>query len=663
MKWIHSFRAKLILTMFPVVAGITIATLVLAEWKFMESYRRLFEEQFDSQISSYSSGKRKRTEALSKVLDKLARETELISAISKKDLAEANRLLRAELEHLTSDRILSEIPGANLPRPGNLQPQSPPGRPSSGEKEKEPKDRPKDHPLSRLPLSQLPYIALIDPEGNFLLSPKKNTPGGRDNLPPGRDMLPPALPAALPRESSTSAEFRRRSGKLQWLGDRKLADVLKEQEIGYLRVEFGEDNRNEQVREVYITPVRDPKSGQFLGAILFGLPLQVLAEKVLYEQTKHSDLGEIMSGVWVEEGLVSTTIPKDEREIVAAHIADSIHHTHKTQRGMTVSIHGERHQIYYRVLNPGSPFPLAAQVNLYPLVAMDHELAELRRDVGALGVVSLLIALVAVLYISRGLSGPISEIVSGTHQIEHGNFDVRVPVRRDDELGRLASSFNEMAAGLALQEKYRSVLNAVADRSVAEQLISQRGTLGGEIRHVTMLFCDIRGFTALTENMPPADVIDLLNEHMTALTDVAYQHGGIVDKFVGDLIMVLFGAPQSTGEDAVRAVQCALNMLRVRRELNGVSKHSLEVGIGLATGSVVAGCMGSDQRLSYTVLGHRVNLASRLCSIAQAGEIIMDEETYEDSKALIEAAPMPPMQLKGFSEPVHPWRVLQARAA
>ena len=145
---------------------------------------------------------------------------------------------------------------------------------------------------------------------------------------------------------------------------------------------------------------------------------------------------------------------------------------------------------------------------------------------------------------------------------------------------------------------------------------------------------------------------------MTALTDVAYQHGGIVDKFVGDLIMVLFGAPLSTGEDAVRAVQCALSMLRVRRELNEVSKHSMEVGIGLATGSVVAGCMGSDQRLSYTVLGHRVNLASRLCSIAQAGEIIMDEETYEDAKSFIEAEPMPPMQLKGISEAVHPWRVV-----
>lgn len=654
MKWFHSFRAKLILTVFPVVAGITIATLVLAEWKFMESYRKLFEEQFDSQISSFSSAKKKRIDALSNVLDKIAAQPELLAAIAKKDFGAADRMVRPQLEALTGDRIQSELPGGGMLRAGGGGPGMPPhlnqtpvARTAGSDKDKDKeKDKNKERPGTRLPFSQQAFIDIIDPEGNFQLS-RKNNPGGRGMLPP-----------QTAKDSPTSAEFRRRSGKLPWLGNRKLEDILKEQEVGYLRVEFGEDSRNEQVREVYIAPLREPETGKFLGAILYGLPLQVLAEKVLYEQTKHSDLGQIMSGIWVEEGLVSTTIPKEERELVAAHIADSIHHTHRTQRGMAVWIHGERHQIYYRVLNPGSPFPLAAQVNLYPLAAMDKELAELRRDVGGLGVVSLLIALVAVLYISRGLSGPIREIVSGTHQIEQGNYDVRVPVRSKNELGRLAASFNEMAAGLALQEKYRSVLNAVADRSVAEQLIAQSGSLGGEMRHVTMLFCDIRGFTALTENMPPADVIELLNEHMTALTDVAYQHGGIVDKFVGDLIMVLFGAPQSTGEDAVRAVQCALSMLAVRRKLNGVSKHSLEVGIGLATGPVVAGCMGSDQRLSYTVLGHRVNLASRLCSIAQAGEIVMDDETYADAKSMIQAEPMPAMQLKGISEAVHPWRVV-----
>ncbi len=648
MQWFSSFRAKLILTVFPVVAGITIATLVLAEWKFMAAYRRLFEEQFESQINTFTAAKKKRTEALSSVLGKIAKEPEVLQAIAKKDYAAAAQIMRPQLEALAVERLQTELPNGSGPaRPtlggGQRLPQM------FGLRGNDDKDRPN---ASKLSPGQLPFIGLIDVEGNFLAAPKKSGPG--DKAPNGFKLAPGLM------EGDDNGEMRRRGGKMQWLSGRQLEDILKEQEVGYLRVEYGENNRNEQVREVFITPLRDEKNGNFLGAFLFGLPLQVLAERLLYEQTKKSDMGEIMSGVWVEDALVSTTIPKDIATVIEKHIAESIYRSGKSQRELTVPVNGVRHQIFYRVLNPGSPFPLAAQVNLYPLTAMEGELNELRRDVGALGVVALLIALLVVLYISRGLSGPISDIVSGTYQIEQGNFDVRVPVRSQDELGKLAASFNEMAAGLALQEKYRSVLNAVADRTVAAQLIEQSSGLGGEIRHVSMLFCDIRGFTTITENMEPAEVIELLNEHMTALTDVAYKHGGIVDKFVGDLIMVLFGAPVSTGADALSAVQCALSMLQVRRALNQSSKHSLEVGIGLATGSVVAGCMGSDQRLSYTVLGHRVNLASRLCSIAQAGQIVMDAETYAEAQELIQAEPMPPMQLKGISEPIHPWRVVAA---
>jgi len=134
--------------------------------------------------------------------------------------------------------------------------------------------------------------------------------------------------------------------------------------------------------------------------------------------------------------------------------------------------------------------------------------------------------------------------------------------------------------------------------------------------------------------------------------------GGTVDKFVGDLIMVLFGAPEGTEEDTVRAVKCAVAMQARRKSLNATSSQPLEIGIGLATGSVVAGCMGSDKRLSYTVLGHHVNLASRLCGIAQPGEIIADATTVKALKGSHQTQPLPPMQLKGFSEPVQPYRIL-----
>lgn len=635
MQWITSFRAKLIFTVFPVVAAVTTVALLMAERKFTATYRSLFEEQFEEQVGVLTSAKRKRFEVLSGILDGMARQPEIVKAVQEKDFKQLSQLLRPQLENLALERLQTEMPGLRQGE-GNRGGGAGKFLPAGG--------KGRDF---RFPAGQAPFVGIIDAKGNFIAAPQQRTPAGLGML---------TMPSG---DAGENSEVRRKGSKMPWLGDRKLEDILKEQEVGYLHVELADrsDGRpTEQVREVFITPLRDAKDKKFIGAFLFGLPLTSLTERVVYEQTKRSDFGEIMSGIWVEEQLVSSTIPKEKSEDLAALLREGIGKSDKNQRELTVPIDGVRHQVFYRVLNPGSPFPLAAQVNLYSLAALDAEVGELRRNVVALGTLALAVALIAVLLISRTLSGPISELAAATRQIEQGNFSVRVPVRQRDEMGALAASFNQMAAGLALQDKYRSVLNAVADRTVAQRLIEQTGRLGGELRHVSMLFCDIRGFTSITEGMAPGDLIEMLNEHMTALTDVAYEHGGIVDKFVGDLIMVLFGAPTSHGSDAAHAVQCAQAMMEARRELNRTSRHSLEMGIGIATGSVVAGCMGSDQRLSYTVIGHRVNLASRLCSIAQPGEIVMDEETYAEARSLIQAEPMPPMQLKGISEMVHPWR-------
>jgi len=637
MKGFSSFRAKLILTIFPVVAGVTTGALLLAEWKFSATYQRLFEEQFESQIAAVTQAKNKRFEALSTVLERMAQKPDTLAAMRQGDFMKAAMDLRPALESLAQERLQNEfglfgkaMPGS-LPRSANLIRaedknrllREPPRPPSGG--------------LSA------PFIALIDEGGDFVLNPQRQRTGN----------VLTSIP--LTNANGESNEVNRRSTKMTWLGGRKFEETLRQQEVGYLIVEAGE-RRSEQVREVFVTPLRDPTDGKFLGAFAFGLPIASMADRALYEQSKRSDFGEIMSGIYVEGKLVSTTLPKDQRGIVARAVAHSLDHSSKEKREITLPIGGVRHQLIYRVLNPDSPFPQAAQVNFYSLAALDDEVKDLRRSAIGLGIIALLVAFILVMLVSRGLSGPVSALVAATQEVERGNYDIRVPVTRD-EVGRLAHAFNDMTAGLALQEKYRSILNAVADRTVAERLIENRDVLGGELRDVTMLFCDIRGFTALTEKMPPHEVIGLLNEHMTALTQVAYEHGGIVDKFVGDLIMVLFGAPVSAGNDALRAVECALAMLRVRREMNTSSRHPLEIGIGLASGSVVAGCMGSDQRLSYTVLGHRVNLASRLCSIAQAGEIILDTETAAAVADAIATTPLPPMQLKGFSEPVVAHRV------
>jgi len=235
-------------------------------------------------------------------------------------------------------------------------------------------------------------------------------------------------------------------------------------------------------------------------------------------------------------------------------------------------------------------------------------------------------------------------------------------VRSKDEVGQLTKSFNEMTAELALKEKYRAVLDMVADKDVAHQMVHGAMALGGEKREISVLFCDIRGFTAHTQGMDPAEVIKMLNEHMTALTKVVYEHNGVVDKFVGDLVMAIFGAPKSYGNDAYNATRCAVRMIEERMKLNETSQHKITVGIGIATGEAVAGCMGSADRLNYTVLGARVNLGARLCSQAGVMEVVIDGATKEKVGEPLEVEKLPDLMLKGFSQPVKAYKVTGVRS-
>jgi len=420
------------------------------------------------------------------------------------------------------------------------------------------------------------------------------------------------------------------------------------QQVGYL---VPEADRNPTLAEVIVTKIRDGATDQVVGAIVLGFPFEVGEQAI-------PPSGDIFSGIWVEGQLHSSTIQPEWHPEVSRVLREAASDPAPRREGLQIRMDGIPHHVFYKVLNPNSPFPPAYQVCLYSMRGALQTQRDLRFKILGFSGLALAGAFSIIVLVSHGLSVPLRELEAGTAQIQKGNFLVKVPVRSRDEIGRLAVSFNEMAEGLAQKEKYRSLLNMVSDEAVAHELMHGNVRLGGEVRRVSVLFCDIRKFTDLTTGMPPAEIIELLNEHMTALTRVVKAHHGVVDKFVGDLIMAIFGAPLSHGPDALHAAGCARRMVEEREKLNRTSRHHIGMGIGIATGPAVAGCMGSADRLNYTVLGERVNLASRLCSKAGAMQVVIDCATRDLLGADATTEVLPPLILKGFVEPVPAWLLI-----
>ncbi|MBU6300470.1 MAG: HAMP domain-containing protein [Verrucomicrobia bacterium] len=428
------------------------------------------------------------------------------------------------------------------------------------------------------------------------------------------------------------------------------------QQIGYIAID---DSTGKPIaKEVAFTAVRDPKNGKILGALIMGLPAITTAEAML-EKFGEAEEGESVaeSAILLNGTLYPAGPPPPYLKSLAAATTRQIN-TKMARTGkipaegqFTTRLEGETCSVHFSLLNPDSALPKAWQISTFRLGKLEEELETMHQSAVAVSLVALALSFLMALILSRSLSGPVRALTSAASAIGEGNFKARVPVRSRDELGELSESFNRMAEELAVKEHYRELLVKVSDEAVAQAMISGGLDLelGGELKEATILFCDIRGFTALTESMSPCEVIAILNEHMTAMTVVTREHHGVVDKFIGDAIMGVFGCLKSYGNDAAHAAGCALRMIAERDRLNRDSPFPLSIGIGLATGQVVAGCMGSNDRLNYTVLGSRVNLAARLASRAGNMEILIDETTLEHLDGSFTAEPLGPIDLRGFA--------------
>jgi adenylate cyclase len=231
--------------------------------------------------------------------------------------------------------------------------------------------------------------------------------------------------------------------------------------------------------------------------------------------------------------------------------------------------------------------------------------------------------------------------------------------------GGVALSNAFMTHRLAEEARTRESLGRFLSPVLVDQVMQQNLEIkrGGEERAVTVLFADIRGFTSLTERSKPADVVSLLNEYFDQMVEVVFAYGGVLDKFIGDAVMAVWGTPVAHPDDAHKAVEAAREMQDAINSLNDMRRDRGEdpigIGVGLASGTCISGAIGARRRMEYTVIGDAVNLASRLAGMAKAGEVLCDETTFKKAGAPKGTRELPAAQVKGKT---HPVAVFQVRA-
>ncbi|MGD9366494.1 MAG: adenylate/guanylate cyclase domain-containing protein [Desulfobacteraceae bacterium] len=268
---------------------------------------------------------------------------------------------------------------------------------------------------------------------------------------------------------------------------------------------------------------------------------------------------------------------------------------------------------------------------------------------------------VAVLYGFR-FSKPISQIVKATDEIGRGNYQYRVPLKRNDELGNLAIAFNRMGQELWKNAMTQKSFGKYVGTEVLDLILANPETdwLKGTRNDATIIFGDVRGFTSYATEKAPEEVVEALNAYLEIATTHIINFGGYIDKFIGDAVMGVFGVPVFRKDHVERAVRAAV---KIQQELHKESLHGnpllAAVGISIHTGVVVAGNVGSQSKMEYTVIGDSVNVTARLNALAGPGEVVVSRQVKETLDEMMTTQSLGPQKIKGKIEPVEAFKVLR----
>lgn len=278
---------------------------------------------------------------------------------------------------------------------------------------------------------------------------------------------------------------------------------------------------------------------------------------------------------------------------------------------------------------------------------------------------SVLLAIALAVYFSVQLARPLRKLRDAVVAIGNGKLDTRLDTRSGDEFADVAAAVNEMAAGLQQRDVFKGTLVRYMSGQLADKIISsgKMPDLKGERRKITVLFADVRGFTSLSEKLAPEDVFSLLNDYFDKMIDEICRNHGMLNKFMGDGLMAVFGALDEDPYQEENAIKAALGMRRVldgmRERFQAKRQIDLKIGIGINTGIALVGNIGSNQRMEFTAIGDTVNLGSRLESATKelGTDIIVSEYTYVAARTKFQYRPLGQIAIRGRENPVTAYAV------
>ena len=296
----------------------------------------------------------------------------------------------------------------------------------------------------------------------------------------------------------------------------------------------------------------------------------------------------------------------------------------------------------------------------YSKSSLSQSLHETIRAITGATVFMIILGIITAFFAGKKLSQPIYDLMDASRAIHAGNYTYRLPEYRNDEFGYLINAFNTMANGLLEKNQVENAFSRFVSPKVAKQIMENLDgvSLGGKHVQATALFADIVGFTSMSTRMPAAEVAVLLNDYFRYINMASKLYHGTIDKYIGDCAMIVFGAPEEDKDHKFNAVLCAVMIQRMVDRLNMTriqqGKEAIHFRVGLNSGEMLAGNMGSEDRMQYTVVGESVNLAARLHSVAERGQVIVTDLFVKDPDVqwLVLAHRHKSIRLRGIPDPV-----------